>query len=87
MQNKVIISRPGVGNILTGMAGHELRLKTWASYLASRDTLTEPLRRQSFKWTEKERMDDLSMRVDEAMLLAKSEGRNRAEISYYVKLS
>ena len=36
------------------------------------------------QWTESETMDDLATRVDEAVGLAKAEGRNRAEISYYV---
>ena len=31
-------------------------------------------------------MDDLATRIDEAVGLAKAEGRNRAEISYYVNL-
>ncbi len=36
------------------------------------------------EWTDNESVDDLFARVDEAVYLAKSEGRNRAEISYYV---
>ena len=39
------------------------------------------------QWAESESMDALATRVDEAVFLAKSEGRNRAEISYYVNLS
>ncbi len=36
------------------------------------------------EWTENETIDELFGRVDEAVYLAKSEGRNRAEISYFV---
>lgn len=36
------------------------------------------------QWTESESMDELTIRADEAVFLAKSEGRNRAEISYFV---
>jgi len=36
------------------------------------------------QWTENETIDELFGRVDDAVFLAKSEGRNRAEISYYV---
>lgn len=36
--------------------------------------------------TENETLDELFGRVDEAVYLAKSEGRNRAEISYYVSV-
>ena len=36
------------------------------------------------QWTENESIDELFGRVDDAVFLAKSEGRNRAEISYYV---
>ena len=35
------------------------------------------------QWTENETMDELFARVDVAVFLAKSEGRNRAEISYH----
>ena len=35
------------------------------------------------EWGENETADELFARVDEAMFLAKSEGRNRAEVSYY----
>ncbi len=36
------------------------------------------------EWTDNETIDELFARVDDAVYLAKSEGRNRAEISYYV---
>ncbi|PRC93739.1 GGDEF: diguanylate cyclase (GGDEF) domain [Solimicrobium silvestre] len=36
------------------------------------------------EWAENESADELFARVDEAMYFAKSEGRNRAEVSYYV---
>jgi diguanylate cyclase (GGDEF)-like protein len=38
------------------------------------------------EWTDNESLDELFGRVDEAVYLAKSEGRNRAEISYYVNV-
>ena len=38
------------------------------------------------EWTHNESVDELFARVDEAVYLAKSEGRNRAEISYYVSV-
>ncbi|MET3108911.1 diguanylate cyclase (GGDEF)-like protein [Oxalobacteraceae bacterium GrIS 2.11] len=38
------------------------------------------------EWTENESIDELFARVDEAVYLAKSEGRNRAEISYYLSI-
>ena len=36
------------------------------------------------EWAEDETADELFARVDEAMYQAKAEGRNRAEVSYYV---
>jgi len=38
------------------------------------------------EWTENETIDELFSRVDDAVYLAKSEGRNRAEISYFVEV-
>jgi len=38
------------------------------------------------QWTEDETIDELFGRADDAVFLAKSEGRNRAEISYFVNV-